>query len=244
MLMTCKTLTVNPLMTADEFFLALVAIKDQQAKTDLAHAARVSSRQKVTHGSMSKAFIGAIIDPSVSATAPKRRGSEQPSRVRFQRPASASRAAAPSARTEPRPQSAQQVAPRNQSNFSSNANAPRGTQQRQRYVNAVSGGASQEHQSYYGQCCAPTTCAYVGLTNARSREPACQRKHAARTFKGTLDDLINFNKSQGWPEYKFSSIEARKKRERDLTRQPGSSTMHQASAVSHASNNARRCAEY
>ena len=245
MMMTCKTITVDPLMAADDFLLALVAVKEQQAKTDLAHQARHNSRQKVTHGSMNKAFVGAIIDPSASATAPKRRGSVQPSRgVRFQRPASASRAAAPSARTEPRPQSAQQVAPRNQSNFPSNANAPRGTQQRQRYVNAVSGGASQEHQSYYGQCCAPTTCAYVGLTNARSREPACQRKHAARTFKGTLDDLINFNKSQGWPEYKFSSIEARKKRERDLTRQPGSSTMHQASAVSHASNNARRCAEY
>ena len=245
MMMTCKTITVDPLMAADDFLLALVAVKEQQAKTDLAHQARLNSRQKVTHGSMNKAFVGAIIDPSASATAPKRRGSVQPSRgVRFQRPASASRAAAPSARTEPRPQSAQQVAPRNQPNFPSNANAPRGTQQRQRYVNAVSGGASQAYQSHYGQCCAPTTCAYVGLTNARSRQPACQRQHAARTFKGTLEDLINFNKSQGWPEYKFSSIEARKKRERDLTRQPGSSTMHQASAVSHASSSAPPVSEY
>ena len=68
-------------------------------------------------------------------------------------------------------------------------------------------------------CCAPTTCAYVGLTNGNSRQPACSAKHAFRTFKGSLDDLINFNKSQGWPDIKFSSREARKQRERDLTGQ-------------------------
>ena len=49
MMMTCKTITVDPLMTADEFLLALVAVKEQQANTDLAHAARASTRQKVTY---------------------------------------------------------------------------------------------------------------------------------------------------------------------------------------------------
>ena len=85
----------------------------------------------------------------------------------------------------------------------------------------------------------------MGLTNYKTKLPACTAEHAVRTFKGTLDDLINFNKSQGWPEYKFSGIEARKKRERDLTRQTrGASTMHQASAVSHTSNNAPPVPEY
>ena len=186
-----------------------------------------------------------IIDPSTFIEAPKRRGSAySTSRTRSQRPAAAPRAAAPSARTAPRPQTAPQAAPRRQSNYSSNANAPRGAGQRQQHsMNAVSVGAGR--QPYTGWCCPPTTCAYVGLTNGNSQQPACTAKHAVRTFKGTLDDLINFNKSQGWPDYQFSSIEARKKRERDLTRQPrGSGTMHQASAVSHTSNNARRCAEY
>ena len=233
-------------MTADDFLLALVAIKDQQAKTDLAHAARANTRQKVTHGPMNKAFIGAIMDPSAPAPANKRRGAVQSSRARFQRPAAAPRGAAPSTTSTPRPQSAQQAAPRNQSNSYAKASAPRGTQQRQRYsMNAVSGGASQPNQSHGGWCCAPTTCAYVGLTNAKTRTTACERQHAVRTFKGTLDDLINFNKSQGWPEYQFSSISARIKRERDLTRQfPAASTMHTASAVGHASSSAPPLEEY
>jgi len=40
-------------------------------------------------------------------------------------------------------------------------------------------------------CCAPTTCAYVGLTNYKTKLPACTAEHAVQTFKGSLADLIN-----------------------------------------------------
>ena len=244
MMITCQTMTANPTLSPEELLQSLLSFKEMYHQTELSYLAR-SAKHPVSHGTVDNSFVGALTNRTGPVAAPIRRGPVQSARPRYQRPAAAPRAAAPPATTAQRPQSTQQVAHRNQSNFSSNATAPRGTQQRQRYVNAVSGGASQEHQSYYGQCCAPTTCAYVGLTNARSREPACQRKHAARTFKGTLDDLINFNKSQGWPDIKFSGIEARIKRERDLTRQSrGAGTMHQASAVGRASSSAPPCEEY
>ena len=244
MMITCQTITANPTLSPEEFLGALLSFKTMYHQTEISHVAR-NAKNPVSHGAVDHSFVGALTNQSPLLTAPKRRGPVQPSRV-FQRRAAAPRSAAPSTTTTTRPQSAQQVAPRNQQYSYAKATAPRGTQQRQRYsMNAVSGGANRPYLDYGGMCCAPTTCGYVGLTNAKSREPACQRQHAVRTFKGTLDDLIKFNKSQGWPEHKFSSIEARKKRERDLTRlSPGASTMHKANAVGHASSTAPPCEEY
>ena len=78
----------------------------------------------------------------------------------------------------------------------------------------------------------------MGLTNYTTKLPACSARHAVETYKGSLDDLKDFNKSRGWPDREFPSREKRIERERQLTAQSrGANTRHtQANVVTHTSS--------